>query len=264
MASGLSRAGILACAWILLAASPARALPFDISVVFGGGLTASQQDVFLQAEAVWEGLITGYQPGIVIDAVVLNASGVAFDGVGGILGSAGPEFGTAQGGFILATRGSMRFDTADLASLETAGFLEDVILHEMAHVLGLGTLWTWNGVYVTGSGQYTGPFGLAAYREEFNQPGATFVPVELGGGAGTANGHWNENNFGAGLTGITDPVGQDFRNELMTGWLNPPTFISQTTVQSFRDIGFTVVPEPSSASLLALGLIWVATRRRPR
>lgn len=262
MATGFPRAGILACI-SLLVAGPARALPLDINVVFGGGLTASQQSVFLQAESVWEGLITGYQPGISISEVILNASGQAIDGVGGVLGSAGPEFGVAQGGFILTTSGSMRFDTADLANLETAGFLEDVILHEMAHILGLGTLWTWNDVYVTGSGQYTGAFGLAAYREEFNQPAATFVPVELGGGAGTANGHWNENNFGAGLTGITDPNGLDFRNELMTGWLNPPTFISQTTVQSFRDIGFTVAPEPGSASLLGLGLVLAGYRRRP-
>ena len=263
MAGGWFRAALIASVGFLAAGS-ARALPLDINVVFGGGLTASQQTIFSQAEATWEGLLTGYQPGITLTEGTINAAGAAIDGVGGILGSAGPEFGTAQGGFILTTSGSMQFDTADLASLESGGWLEAVILHEMAHVLGLGTLWTWNGVYLTGSGQYTGAYGLAAYQTEFSQPGATYVPVELGGGGGTANGHWNEVNYGAGLTGITDGEGRDMRNELMTGWLNSPTFISQTTVQSFRDLGFTVVPEPSTALLLAAGLLTLGFARSGR
>ena len=36
---------------------------------------------------------------------------------------------------------SWRFDTADLASLESDGRLLGVILHEMGHVLGIGTIW---------------------------------------------------------------------------------------------------------------------------
>jgi len=263
VAGGWLRA-VLSASVGLLAAGSARAAPLDINVVFGGGLTVSQQTVFSQAEATWEGLITGYELGITLTEVTINAAGVAIDGVGGILGSAGPEFGTIQGGFILTTSGSMQFDTADLASLESGGQLEAVILHEMAHVLGLGTLWPLNGVYTSGTGQYTGAYGLAAYQTEFSQPGATYVPVELGGGGGTANGHWNEVNYGAGLTGITDGEGRDMRNELMTGWLNSPTFISQTTVQSFRDIGFTVVPEPSTALLLAAGLLTLGFARSGR
>lgn len=248
----------------LLASGSARALPFDISVVFGGGLTASQQNIFSTAEATWEGLITGYQTGITLSEITLNASGVAIDGIGGILGSAGPEFGTYQGGFLLTTSGSMQFDTADLASLESGGALLDVILHEMAHVIGLGTLWTYNDVYVAGSGQYTGAYGLAAYQAEFDQPGASYVPVELGGGAGTANGHWDENYGGGGLTGISEGAGRDLRNELMTGWLNTPSFISQTTVQSFRDIGFTVVPEPATAVLFFAGFATLGFAGRGR
>jgi len=265
VATGFLRVGIFVVLGVSVT-SPARALPLDINVVFGGGLTASQQNVFVQAEATWEGLIAGYQPGITLTEIILNASGVAIDGVGGVLGSAGLNSAAFQGGFVLATSGSMQFDTADLVSLESSGYLEHVILHEMAHILGLGTLWTWNGVYVTGSGQYTGAYGLAAYKAEFDQPGATYVPVELAGGAGTANGHWDEVYGGAGLTGITDGEGRDIRNELMTGWLNSPTFISQTTVQSFKDIGFTVTPEPTTALLLANGLLvlGLARRRRPR
>ncbi len=32
----------------------------------------------------------------------------------------------------------------------------------------------------------------------------------------------------------------DFRNELMTGWLNAPSFISSLTTESMRDLGYTV------------------------
>ena len=39
----------------------------------------------------------------------------------------------------------MQFDSADLASLEAQGQLVNVILHEMGHVLGLGTIWTGQG-----------------------------------------------------------------------------------------------------------------------
>jgi hypothetical protein len=157
----------------------------------------------------------------------------------------------------------MQFDTADLNQMEANGTLSSVILHEMAHVMGFGTLWELNNVYVDGTGRYTGANALAAYRTEFNQPGATFVPVELGGGSGTANGHWDEVDNGAGNTGRVSALG-DIRFELMTGWLNTPSYISETTVQSFVDIGFvTAVPEPTTLLSLASGaLLLVFFKRR--
>jgi len=252
---------------LLLAAVSQQASAISINLNIVGGLTASQQSIFTQAELFWESVLTDYQTGISIPGgITINAEGATIDGVGGILGSAGPTFGTVQAGFTLTTEGDMTFDSADLASLETSGSLEDVILHEMAHVLGLGTLWIDNGVYVTGSGQYTGAYGLAAYQAEFD-PLATFIPVELGGGAGTANGHWDENDGGAGLTGITDGNGNDMRDELMTGWLNPGSFVSNTTKMSFMDLGYevTLVPVPAAVWLFASGfgmLFGFSTRKR--
>ena len=35
----------------------------------------------------------------------------------------------------------MSFDTADLAQIEADGSLVRVIMHEMGHVLGIGTIW---------------------------------------------------------------------------------------------------------------------------
>lgn len=242
----------------------ASASTFDIEVIFGGGLSTSQQAIFTTAETFWESVVTGYQSsalGDLVDGLQINAAGVAIDGAGGVLGSAGPTALESDADHVVASSGIMQFDTADLDALEAAGTLLDVIMHEMAHVMGLGTLWTFNDVYVAGSGEYTGAFGLAEYQNEFD-PLATFIPVELDGGPGTADAHWDEDWAGG------------FR-EIMTGFLDSPVFVSDTTIASFADIGYTVnlgggpvapIPLPAGGLLLlgafgALGA--VRARRKP-
>lgn len=198
---------------------------------------------------------SSYANGQTVSTVFITANVSPIDGVGNVLGSAGPkELVQDASNFILATDGTMTFDSADVDGLFSGGQWEPVILHEMAHVLGFGSLWTNNGVYVTGSGEFTGANATQAWQTEFGQAGTP--DVELGGGSGTANGHWNEGD-GGGLTGIKDSLNRDMRDELMTGWLNPNPFISNMTVASFRDIGFTTitaVPEPSSMILVCLGM----------
>jgi hypothetical protein len=130
----------------------------------------------------------------------------------------------------------------------------------MGHVMGFGTQWLNNNVYITGSGEYTGANATSFWQSEFGQSGTP--DVELEGGLGTANAHWNENFQGNGLTGITDAFGRDMRDELMTGWANPNSFISDMTVASFVDIGFTAVPEPTPLIVLMFTGTCLATRRR--
>ena len=240
---------------------------------------------FTNAVDAWMSRITGYRGTMSVASVNITATIAPNDGSGGILGSAGPtsasiqdEDGIAGGAkFALTTNGEMNFDSEDIDNLETNGTLGAVIEHELGHVLGIGTLWDTNSftspafagtqsIYTDGTGQYTGAAGLAAWQTEFGQPGATFVPVELGGGDGIANGHWNEVDDGAGLTGITQAgTGKDFRNELMTGWLNAPTFVSQLTLNSLQDIGYTVavpVPEPLVGGFAALASMAFLLRHR--
>lgn len=248
--------------------TPVARAQFDITVNFTGGLTASQQDVFATAASFWESHVTGYRPaGVTLTGVTITAAGQAIDGSGSVLGSAGPNSFSNQGGFRYATAGSMRFDTADLSAMEADGTLLPVVMHEMAHVLGFGTLWTSNGLYANGTGRYTGASALATWKLEFDRPTDTSVPVELGGGSGTANSHWNENSNGFGRTGIVDQQGRDMRDELMTGWISSSTFVSNTTIQQFYDLGYTVVPVPEPAAPLAASaalLAWRAVRRRRR
>ncbi|MGJ8641748.1 MAG: PEP-CTERM sorting domain-containing protein [Opitutaceae bacterium] len=256
-----------------------------INIVLNYGST-SPEDVatygpnFEAAESFWESLLTGYRDGAFAPtSVAIDITLGYIDGEGGTLGSAGPTFGNTQGSFLETSAGQMTFEPVDI---DESSFTA-VIAHEMAHVLGFGTLWSSSGagvpgfqeVYVNGSGQYTGAAALAAFQIEFDQPGATFVPVELDGGAGTANGHWNmgidlgENEVANSRDDPGDAIvytsvynGEVLDNDLMTGYLTGAS-VSQTTLQSFYDIGYEVVPEPSSAALL-LGLTCVLQTIRRR
>jgi glycine/D-amino acid oxidase-like deaminating enzyme len=222
---------------------------FDIQFAFSG-LTTTQQAIFEQAAAKWESIIVGDLPSVtyngqVIDDLVITATATSIDGVGNILGQAGPD--QLRSDSLLPYAGSMEFDGADLASMQTNVTLLGVIEHEMGHVLGIGTLWASKGLLVgagTSNPLFTGAQAAAAYNSIFGTT-ATGVPVENTGASGTADAHWRESIFAS---------------ELMTGWVGPSATmpISRITVGSLADIGYTVnmaaadtFTPPSSVSLLS-------------
>lgn len=272
-----------------------------ISLDFSGELTPIQRQTFIDAADFWNSTITGYD--LTTDyqglprahGLTITVSLPLIDGVSGILGSAGPltadyydnnPVGTPTVALYYATTGIMEFDSADVDSMIEDNTFYGVVLHEMAHVLGIGTLWTYNtnlngttyNLYTSGSGQYMGTNALAQWQSEFGRPADTFVPVELGGGPGTANGHWNEVDGGAGLTGIVSlDTGMDLAYELMTGWASPQFYISRTTLGALDDLGYEVdyskaglvdhvvvvpIPEPSLAVLPLCIAVFVLRRRR--
>lgn len=69
--------------------------------------------------------------------LVITAVLKEIDGVGGILGSAGPT-GVWQEFPGISYSGQMEFDLADMQSMEDNGSFKGVILHEMGHVIGVG------------------------------------------------------------------------------------------------------------------------------
>ncbi|MFW2544535.1 hypothetical protein ACN2XU_18010 [Primorskyibacter sp. 2E107] len=264
---------------------------FDIKVEFEGGLTTSQKAVFSAAEFFWETMITGYQIAFTADGTnlytgpTIKAKGAAGDGIGGVLASAGPNtaYNVSDGtlSYAYVNTGTMTFDTNDLPGMEASGTFLDVIVHEMGHVLGFGTLWNTNSlagfsgtqsVYTNGSGQYTGAYGLAAYNAEFGLS-ATSVPVELDYGPGTANGHWDEANFVGGsrdiMTGIINSVSGTKADAPFAA-----STLSATTIASFADLGYTttithgIAPVPLPAgmllSLTALAGLAGVSRRKTR
>jgi hypothetical protein len=222
------------------------ATTYDIDIRSVSSLTPTQLAAFTAAGVRLEQLITSDEPNLlvtlnagdcfanqpamneIVDDIVIFAEVGPIDGVGGILGQAGPCLIRSVSFHPIV--GIMRFDVADLNNVESNGLLQTVILHEMQHVLGFGTIWTSRGL-LSGQGGadpfFTGPFAIAAFNAigGSNYPDPK-VPVENTGGPGTRDGHWRETIFGS---------------ELMTGFVNAGfNPLSVVTVESFHDLGYQV------------------------
>jgi hypothetical protein len=224
---------------------------FNIQIDYSG-FTANQRVIFERAALEWESIIVGDLPnaiynGVIVDDLLINATSTAIDGPGGTLGQAGYDRARTSG-TRLPYHGVMEFDSADLAAMEADGSLLNVIVHEIGHVLGIGTLWQAKGLLVgagTNNPVFTGAQAVAAYNSIFGTS-ATGVPVENGGGGGTRDSHWRESTF---------------NNEIMTGYINAgsnPT--SRITVASLADLGYTVnmaaadsFMRPGTASVVTSG-----------
>jgi len=234
-----------------LEVNPDAAQPgFTIDIEFLGGLTDSQKNLFKAAALRWSRVIVGDLPsgqvnGRNVDDILIQAEGRDIDGVGSVLGQAGPTW--VRNASKLPLAGIMSFDTADLDAMEADGRLEDVIVHEMGHCLGIGTMWSDLNL-ISGAGGADPLFTGARARAEYGTlaGGAPRdVPVENRGGPGTRDGHWRDDVFG---------------NEMMTGFIsasgNP---ISRLTVAALGDMGYQVdlaAAEPYALPLPALFASW--------
>src|SRR5262245_14969228 len=117
---------------------------FDIEINYTGD--PRYLGAFQAAADRWEQIIVADLPDVnsaqfgFIDDLRIDASVASIDGAGGILGQAGPDW-IRGGSSHLPFHGVMEFDSADVDAMFNAGILTAVILHEMGHVLGIGTLW---------------------------------------------------------------------------------------------------------------------------
>lgn len=215
--------------------------PFNIVIRPVAPLAANVQAAFDAAAARWSQILvrgipdasgnipagtclTGSAAITAVDDLVIDVQVAPNDGPGGVLGNAGPCILGSDG---LTRVGSMSFDSADIATLAAGGQLQDVVLHEMGHVLGIGTLWTNVAGLTSGFNgpdpRFLGARAVASWSALGRSGG---VPVEADGGPGTAYGHWDETTFG---------------NELMTGWINNGANpLSTVSVASLADLGYRV------------------------
>ncbi len=164
------------------------------------------------------------------------------EGPGGLLGQAGPCFTRKSNNLTIV--GVMLFDASDLTELSKRGQLESTIVHEMGHVLGIGTLWERKGLVKLANPsrpisecdtnpQYVGAKGKLEW-EKLGRSGD--VPLEKGYGTGTCEGHWDENIL---------------TNELMTGFLNAGANpLSRLSIASLEDLGYTVNYAPADVYAL--------------
>ena len=238
---------------------------YAITLCYTTPMTPAQRGVFENAAARWGGLITGDVldvaaaiPGgscgegspsldLNFDDLVIFAGVEDIDGPGSILGQAGWCFRRTGS---LPILGLMRFDAADVAALEADGRLGDVILHEMGHVLGIGSMWSTLGLLQNPSTassvldtHFSGTNGIAGFDAigGTTYTGGLKVPVENTGGSGTFNAHWRESVLA---------------NELMTGWLDTGTAhpLSLLTVRSLADLGYTVNTAAADGFFLTLSV----------
>ena len=244
---------------------------FDIDVVFVGSVPSSRRANFAAAAERWMEIIEGDVPNFdhtgtttvgcygvgsqaaldtVVDDLRIYARAVSIDGAGGAVADA--QICRTRPLSLLPTVALVRLDTADVNRLNNAAW-EDVILHEMGHVLGIdGSLWRRHGLLRNpslGHGSvpidpapdthFPGALAIAA----FNAAGGTGyhgakVPVENGTGSyANRDSHWRQSVLGRELmaTGIH------------TSGVNP---LSAITIEALADLGYDVDPSQADAYVL--------------
>ena len=219
------------------------------------GVDPQFENAFRRAEAFWDARILGYSNTLPRDVqaqltgrlIIVASTADVLGGDGNILGQAGPTFiqqavrGNSFRGrsITVATMAIMQFQNDFLAG-STEDDITDVIIHEMGHALGFGSLWEFNGLLTNFGGtlQYTGVNARRTFAEEIGAVrGITgFVPIEQDGGAGTALSHWDDDST------FFNSQAVDNRVELLTGFFIPNTerFISRTTLASMVDLHYVV------------------------
>jgi hypothetical protein len=250
-------------------------VPFDISLSFVGTVPASVQNAASAAASRWEELIIGDVTDVTIGSPENIDACVEGETVSGTiddiqifvqvtsftspttLASAGPcayrTFGE------LPAWGVLKVNQDKISQLEAEGGLVDVMIHEMGHVLGLGTMWEQKDLLrnpsIGNPGADTHFIGARA-RAAFDAAGGTSyvgakVPVENStGNEGSDDGHWRESVF---------------RTELMSpsyesGAVKP---VSAITVESFRDLGYGVDVSAADAYTLPAAALAAAPAVTP-
>jgi hypothetical protein len=229
------------------ATEPIDTKSFNIVIRYNQNVPVFLHSVVNAAKLRWETVITkdvvgfqgNYEAGScldekafsgAIDDVQIVIAVRPLDGPGGVLASAGPCLvrplsSTEAPGIPLIS--VMIFDTADIYTSK----IYDIAVHEMAHTLGVGTIWTLKGL-IKNSGTSKPLFtGQNAAREYQRLGGRGLVPLEP-----RIEQHWDE---------------AVFDNELMTPIIElGPNLLSRMTIASLKDMGYGVNLLAADAYLL--------------
>ncbi len=196
---------------------------YNINIDFSGDLwTEDLKDAFKSSADYLSSIITNDVAPDGLNDLYITATLSNIDGEGGVLGQTGLTSVWSDTG--LAAEATMEFDVSDLSSYENTGLLDDVVLHEMLHAVGFGTLWEANNLVQTTTVDGT-------YQPVFTGENATLYNdgtnpiIETDGGTGTALAHWDEDTYS---------------NELMTGYIDDQNYLSKMTLGSLEDLGYDI------------------------
>jgi hypothetical protein len=139
--------------------------------------------------------------------------------------------------------------------------LYSILLHEIGHVLGVGTSDIWDN-QVAGN-TFVGPNAT----QEF---GAATVPLD--GFLGTNSGnHWKNSDVGlspvaSGFAGVTGGLGGVLQETAFDPTPNTGQrkFLTELDLAGLRDVGWQVVPVPAAVWLFGSASLVLLVRRRPR
>lgn len=219
---------------------------YNIELVFVGNVQDSVKQSFNKAKNRWESIITSDIPNSlklkkntkcfekwaslpddkIVDDLLIFVNVMNLDGPGNVLGEAAPCIQTNDPQ-TFARVGLMQFDIADVDELMNNGTFDVVVLHEMGHVIGIGSLWKDYKLVDKPckndqDAYYNGDQGLIGQAEV---KGTGKPVVEADGGKGVAYVHWDE---------------ETYDNELMTGAVDANSKLSKLTIRSLQDLGYDV------------------------
>jgi PKD repeat protein len=250
----------------------APAVPGSYSIVlyFAPGFPDKFKPAFQAAATRWQSMIVADVPDSTKIYTPSNFCGLGQQSINGVddlaiwvntikydpakpnlLGQAGPCYYRAV--TQLTAVGEMEFVDTQMDGLFNANQLTGTVMHEMGHILGLGTHWkilnltanTLGGNFCGTDPQYIGANALREYRV---LGGTGNIKLENLYGPGTCEGHWKESVFGT---------------ELMTGLLNANVAnpLSRMTLASMQDLGYNIdLSKADSYSIPAAGTASVSAR----
>ena len=210
---------------------------FNIKIDFYGEWDDILKDDFINSADFLSSLITNDIAPDGFDDLTISATLMEIDGEGAVLGRAGPTHVWDDNGVLdendLTSQAIMEFDVADATNYEELGLWDDIVLHEMIHTLGFGTLWDYHNLLETtiddnGTKKPVDDIVSAVFIGEdatYYNDGINPL-VETDGGEGTAYGHWDE---------------ETYTNELMTGYIDSDgMYLSNMTYGSLDDMSYEI------------------------
>jgi hypothetical protein len=220
---------------------------FSLNLNFGSGLEGLQEvarAAIVEAAKFWENIITNRSAITEFRDLTVTISGQSLVGQAGLadtstLALSGPTFGISASNDLVIRRGASTINARRFADFNSNPlYLRNVMIHELAHVLGFGTAWEpvefvdYDGTRFSmgknwidrNSATYAaGSYAGYAYGDLLGETSAVAVPVEP-----QVFAHWDETRYDT---------------ELMTPYAEGSgvaTPLSILTLAALRDLGWSV------------------------